>query len=425
MINKEILKRIILEFKPKVAKKRELKIKNTKKIVSLVGLRRVGKTYYFYYLINQLLKKGIEKERILYVNFDDDRLFGFNIKDFDNLIESYYELFPQYKNKIKYFFFDEIQNIENWELFIRRLYDKENAKIYITGSSSKLLSKEIATALRGRTISYTLFPLSFREYLQFKSIKLEKNFEYTDQRFIIKKEFQNYLMFGSFPEIALGEPKEDTLKSYLDLIIYKDLVERYNIRNTLFLKALIKYLSTNIASLFSPRAYFNLISQEIKIKEDTLYNYLSYLTEIFFVFFIPKFSYSLKSQQINPKKVYIIDNGFHYIYSFRFSENKGKLLENLVAIELIRQGKELYYFKNNFECDFIVVEKQKPRLAIQVTYELNKKNREREIKGLINAMKELNIKEGIILTHEQDDEIETEVGKIKVLAVWKWLLKNN
>lgn len=430
---KEIFKLLIKEFQeselPKI-KARDLKLpEKTNKIIAVFGPRRVGKTYYFYQLI-QALRSKISKERIIYINFEDDRLFPLELKDLDNLIEAYFELYPENKNKLVYCFFDEIQNIKNWELFVRRIYDKEKVKIFITGSSSKLLSQEIATSLRGRTLSYQLFPLSFQEFLRFKGIKLEKNFFYSSQRFYIKKMFEEYLIFGGFPEVVLEAKnlKRSVLKNYYDLTIYRDLVERFSIRNISFLKSLMKYCLTNISNLFSVNTYYRSIEKHLRPSRETLFEYLSFLEEIGLLFLIPIYSPSLKVQQVNPKKIYVIDNGIRNTVSFNFSQDYGRLLENLVFVELKRQNKEVYYHKGNYECDFIVKGYLKIEQAIQVTDKLNKENETRELNGLIEAIQKYKLKQGLILTRDQESEIIKTVDrkkiKIEILPIWKWLLKS-
>ena len=429
---KEIFKLVIKEFHelkfPEIKERDLLLPQNTNKIITVSGPRRSGKTYYFYQTIQKLRKK-IEHSRIVYLNFEDDRLLPLNLKDLNNLIEAYFELYPENKTKQVYCFFDEIQNIDGWELFIRRIYDKEKIKIFITGSSSKLLSKEIATSLRGRTLNYQMFPLSFKEFLRFKNVKLEKNFVYSKIRFQIKKLFEEYLVFGGFPEVVLEKDdlKLSVLKNYYDLIIYRDLVERFAIRNTIFLKSLTKYLLTNFSATFSINAYYQGLEKPLKPAKETVLEYLSYLQEIELIFLAPIFSYSLKTQQVNPKKNYAIDNGLRNTIAFQFSQDYGRLLENLIFIELKRRDKEIYYHKQKNECDFVVKDNLKISQAIQVTRELNQKNKERESNGLIEAIQEYKLKDGLILTKDQEKEIIKKIGgqkiKIQVMPIWKWLLQ--
>ena len=424
---KEIFKLIIKEFHelelPEI-KERDLTLpKKTSKIITVSGPRRAGKTYYFYQVIQQL-KKKIANSRIVYINFEDDRLLPLSSENLADLVEAYFELYPENKAKEIYCFFDEIQNIKNWELFIRRIYDKEKVKIFLTGSSSKLLSGEIATSLRGRTLNYQIFPLSFKEFLRFKNVKIEKDFAYSKNRFQIKKLFKEYLIFGGFPEVVLEENdlKLPVLKNYYDLIIYRDLVERFAVRNTVFLKSLTKYLLTNVSTTFSVNAYYQSLEKSLKPAKETVLEYLSYLQEIELMFLVPIFSYSLKVQQVNPKKSYAIDNGLRNTVSFRFSQDSGRLLENLVFLELKRRGEEIYYFKDKKECDFAVLEKNKIKTVIQVADNLNDGDKDRELSGLLAAMEKFKLKEGLILTKDQEDIIKREKLVIKIIPVWKWLL---
>lgn len=407
------------EFKLPNIMPRALELPKTNKIISLVGSRRVGKTFYFYQLINTLLNKGVEKDSILYINFEDDRLLPLKVDELNDLIEAYYELYPDNKNKQKYFFFDEIQNVSNWETFVRRIADKEKAKIYITGSSSKLLSKEIATNLRGRTLTFYLYPLSFKEFLTFKNVKLEKDFVYSTSRFKIKNLFKEYLNFGGYPEIVSSEIlKQDILSNYFEMFIYRDLVERFSIRNIRLLKMLSKYLITNISSIFSINSYYKTIKQETKVSKETILEYLSHLEDINLIHLMPIFSYSLKVQQVNPSKAYCIDTGLRNAVSLRFSEDEGRLAENLVFIELKRRKCESYYWKNTKEVDFIIKEKNNKLTAINVCY--SDAVDEREIKGLKEFEKEFksSIDELIILTKNVEEKKED----VTLIPLWKWLL---
>lgn len=407
------------EFKLPNIMPRALELPKTNKIISLVGSRRVGKTFYFYQLINTLLNKGVEKDSILYINFEDDRLLPLKVDELNDLIEAYYELYPDNKNKQKYFFFDEIQNVSNWETFVRRIADKEKAKIYITGSSSKLLSKEIATNLRGRTLTFYLYPLSFKEFLTFKNVKLEKDFVYSTSRFKIKNLFKEYLNFGGYPEIVSSEIlKQDILSNYFEMFIYRDLVERFSIRNIRLLKMLSKYLITNISSIFSINSYYKTIKQETKVSKETILEYLSHLEDINLIHLMPIFSYSLKVQQVNPSKAYCIDTGLRNAVSLRFSEDEGRLAENLVFIELKRRKCESYYWKNTKEVDFIIKEKKNKLTAINVCY--SDAVDEREIKGLKEFEKEFksSIDELIILTKNVEEKKED----VTLIPLWKWLL---
>lgn len=419
---KEIFKFLIKEFHelelPRVIE-RDLRLpRETNKIISVVGPRRVGKTFYFYQLIKNLRAK-MSLHRILYINFEDDRILPLTFKDLDNLLEAYFELYPENKNKKIYCFFDEIQNITQWEIFIRRVYDKEKVQIYLTGSSSKLLGREIATALRGRTLTYRLNPLSFKEFLRFKDLTLEKNFAYSRQRFLIKNLLEEYIVFGGFPEVVLEEEslKFPLLKNYYDLLVYKDLADRFSIRNTQLLKVLLKYLITNVSTSFTANSYYQSLQSNLRVSRETLLEYLSYVNEIELISFVPLFSYSLKVQQVNPKKIYCLDNGLRNAVSFKFSQDEGRLVENLVFQELKRQGEEVYYWRKKLEVDFVVKNNSK-LTAINVSY--GKELKKRETNSLLEFKKEFKqkAKELLIVTKN----LEGKKGKIKLIPLWKWLL---
>ncbi|MHA1730207.1 MAG: ATP-binding protein [Promethearchaeota archaeon] len=412
---------------------RDLVTPQTNMITTLVGARRVGKTYYYFQLIQNLINREIPVNCILYVDFEDDRLFPLEVSDLNFLLEAYYELYPENKNKKKYFFFDEIQNIPNWELFIRRIGDKEDIKIFLTGSSSKLSSKEIATSLRGRTLTSYLFPLSFREFLRFKNIELEENFEFSSQRFKIKNELKKFLEFGGFPEVVLSERlnqsseesdviKRQILADYYDMIIYRDLVERYSIRNTILLKKMAKFLITNISNPFTINSYYNFIKKDMKVSQDTIINYLSYFFDVNVIFPVSLYSYSLKAQQINPNKIYCIDNGLRNVVSFKFSKDEGRLVENTVFIELKRKGYEVYYWKKKNEVDFVIKipgDKRSKLSAINVSFTDTIKDR--EIKGLTEIKDAFGekIENSLIITRDT----EKNEDNLQYIPLWKWLLR--
>lgn len=409
------------EFKfPKIIN-RELNLPKTNKITTLIGNRRSGKTFYFYQLITELLDSKINKNQILYINFDDDRLYPLELSDLDDLLESYYILFPENKNKIKYFFLDEIQNIKNWELFIRRINDKENIRIFLTGSSSKLLSQEIATSLRGRTLSSYLYTLNFKEFLKFKGIKFTKEDIYLSKRYTLQKLFLEYLNDGSFPEVVLeSHIKKEILNNYYEMFIYKDLVDRYAIRNIDLLKKLSKYLLTNISNLFSVSSYYKLINSENSISKETIYEYLSYLKEINLIFTVPIYSFSLKKQQVNQSKIYAIDNGLRNAVSFKFSEDEGRLAENLVFIELKRKQREIYYWKGKGEIDFVIKNKDNSVDLINVCYSDEIPKREVDsINEFTEKHPKLKINKCTILTKD----MEKKDKETEYVPLWKWLLE--
>jgi predicted AAA+ superfamily ATPase len=420
---KEAFKYIIKEFHESARPhfiERQLVIPDTTKVISLVGPRRAGKTFYFYQLIHNLLKNNIDPTRILYINFEDDRILPLQSSDLNAILEAYYELYPENTGKMLYLFFDEIQNVENWEVFIRRIDDTKNAKIYITGSSSKLLSQEIATSLRGRTLSYQLYTLGFEEFLRMKQVILDRDFEYTEQRYLVKNLFNEYLYSGGYPEVVLEseEMRRDILKNYFELIIYRDIVERFSIRNTILLKNLLKYLITNISTQFSVNAYYRAVKNDMAVSKETIIEYLSYLEDINLIYLVPFFSYSLKRQQVNPRKVYCADNGLRNAVSFRFSKDVGRLAENLVFLELKRRGEELYYWKSRGEVDFVFSDDENLLTALNVSY--TDIPAERETNSLLEFKEEFGtkVKELMLLT----EDMEKVEGGIRFVPLWKWML---
>ena len=389
------------------------------KIVSLIGFRRSGKTFLLYQVIDSLLESGIPLKNILYINFEDDRLLQLKVTDLQYLLDAFYELYPELIKEQKYFFLDEVQVIDNWEVFVRRIYDKEKIKIFITGSSSKLLSREIATSLRGRTLSYEIYPLSYKEYIDFKGIQVDRNFEYSSKRYTLMKNLQMYALNGGFPEVVKNEEsKSIILQNYYDLFIYKDLVDRYNIRNVNALRSLTKYLLTNLSSPFSINKYSKAHPEHDTIARQTLMEYFSYLEEIFLIIPIKIFSYSLKVQQVNPAKIYCIDTGLRNQVAFYFSNDIGRLMENIVCLELIRRKKEIFYWKGKNEVDFIVKEIDNTFQAINVSY--TDELAEREVLGL-QEFKSKFKQNNVSLLLLSKDKIEIK-GDIVIEPLWKWLL---
>ncbi|MFH0755487.1 MAG: ATP-binding protein [bacterium] len=380
-------------------------------ILIISGIRRTGKSTLLCQIMNLLNKNWY------YFNFEDERLINFEVSDFNQL----YEIFIELYGEKKIFFFDEIQNIIGWERFIRRMYD-DKFKFFITGSNASLLSKELGTKLTGRYISCNLFSFSFSEYLLFNKYKFDKDDLYkTKKRGEIKRYFNKYLNEGGMPEY-LKYKTQETLKKVYDDILYRDIVARYNIKDIKFLRELSFYLLTNVSSLFS---YNNLKKLFNLGSVNTIKNYVDYLENCFLFFVVPIYADSLKKQIVSPKKIYCVDNGFINAISFKFLENKGKLLENLVFLELKRRNKDIYYYKtkNNLEVDFLIREKQKIKELIQVSWSLaDKKTKDREIQALLKAMTELKLKNGLILTEDEEDIIKIDKKIITILPVYKWLL---
>jgi len=379
--------------------------RKTGQIVVISGIRRSGKST----LLRQfsMLYKNFH-----YINFDDDRLLEFSLGDFSTLMLVYEKISPG----TKVIFIDEIQNIAGWERFIRRIHD-DGYKVFLTGSNAKLLSAELGTHLTGRCIKITLYPFSFREVLRFRSVSVDRITEKKKAR--ILAEFDRYLTFGGFPEyLKYADP--EYLKRTYDDILFRDIIGRFGIREVKAFRQLAHYLFTNMANMAS----YNALKKALGFKSVvSVRDYVGFLEEAFLVFEIFKYDYSLKKQYVNDKKIYVIDNGMRNAVAFQFSDDRGRLLENCVFIELLRRNAPVYFFKNTGECDFVTEDHGKVTAALQVCYELSQKNRDRELDGLTSAMLTLGIKNGIILTYHQEETIVHNGFSLHVLPVWQWLLE--
>jgi hypothetical protein len=423
---KELFKRITTDFVEKDVKSvfpRECTIPlDSKKIVSLIGVRRSGKSSILYHLIAKL-RERVDRENILYLNFEDDRLYPLKLENLDQILEGYYELYPDKRDEKIYLFLDEVQVVNNWELYVRRIYDTLNVGLFITGSSARLLSSEIATSLRGRTISYEIFPFSFREYLSYRNIEI--NLNSSKSLSFIKNALETYLIDGGFAE-TINEEKHiarKILSDYLELIVFKDIAQRHNVANTALLKHMNKYCFTNISTLLSlTKLYNEFKSQGFRLSKDTLFSYMSYLEDAYALFSVPIYRNSIKEEQRNPKKIYAIDNGFKKIFDYSISEDIGKLYENVVFLHLRRLTKEVYYYKGAHEVDFYARLPEKPVLVNVSVDVKNGKTREREIGGLVEAMDYFKITEGTLVTRAEDGVVNIEGKKIFMVPLFKYLL---
>lgn len=381
-------------------------------ILLISGVRRAGKSFFSHLLV--------EGKKCPFISFDDERLFGLTSKDLNMVLECFYELYSDFDCIL----LDEIQNIDGWELFVNRLRNKY--RLIVTGSNANLLSSELATHLTGRFVSYPVFPLSFREYLVFNEFDLKTNSLYsTRERSKISEIFSKYQIGGGiFEYYKFGR---EYLRTLFSSIITKDIVVRYKIKYP----AVIEELALLLINYFASKISVNKFTSHLKIKSfNTTKEYIRHLENSFLMFTVNKFSYKIKEQLSTLKKVYVIDNGLIESLTFSFSENKGRFLENVVAVELRRRSLledfEVYYWDNyNVECDFIVKKGRKITSAYQVTSVLTLGNREREVKGLLAAMEYFKLKEGTIITESTDEEFETEGFKIKVVPAWKWLVEGN
>lgn len=358
----------------------------------VTGIRRSGKST----LVGQLLRKC---RNHLYLNFDTPSLYGFRMEDFA-LLDAVIK-----ERKARNLFFDEIQVVKGWEVYVRGKLD-EGYKVVITGSNASLLSRELGTHLTGRHISKTLYPFSYAEFCGLK------------RKVLGERSFHEYLQLGGFPQY-LKFMDEEILQNLVNDIVYRDIMVRYGLKEDLPLKKLLLYLIGNIGNPVSATSLKNVIG--VKAPQ-TILDYFSYLENSYVVQFVPKFSYSFKVQQVNPKKVYCVDMGLHSAMSPSFSKDLGRKLENTVFLELVRNKFDVFYLnENGHECDFIACQNNEPKVAIQVCYDFTVENREREVAGLAEALKFFKMESGLLLTLNQTDEINVEGKRVHVMPVWKWM----
>jgi len=382
---------------------RNYKFPEAKNVIKVaVGMRRSGKTYFLFQTIRQLLAEGLSLDRVLYINFEDNRLLPLDHKAMGQMIDAWYTLNPSNHNHCCYLFLDEVQNVEKWPLVLRRILDTKNIQIYVTGSSAKLLSKEIATSLRGRSLAIEILPYSYMEYLAAHDLDLPakpfgKKMLDHQQTYLLQ-----YFQTGGFPGIQSMPPNEqlETLQNYVETVVFRDIIERYQIENVALLKYFINFLLKNIAVPFSINKFYNDIkSQGRKAGKDTLYSYLEYLEDAFLIFAVPIFTESLRKTQTTPKKIYAIDSGLIAANTFNLSANMGKLLENQVYLDLRRQGKKIFYYKTSkgYEVDFITQDLKGRHEMIQVVWDMDDPlTREREERALRQAESELGISGKIV-----------------------------
>ncbi len=433
MRKKEIIKQIIRNFQeeplPEVFPRSTTLPLHARKVISLTGVRRSGKTFLLFDTIRRLMSEGIPKTDILYLNFEDERL-ELTTDELDLILQAWRELHNGKMNANHYIFFDEIQNIPSWEKFIRRLYDSVTKNIFITGSNSHFLSTDIATALRGRTLTYELFPFSFAEYVRYKGIETDFYVDVHKSRLITA--FGAYLKKGGFPEILdrTWEESIEVLRTYFFAMLYKDIIERYQVTEPQILKYFIKRLASNLTKTFSiHKIYQELRSQGYKLDKNLLYNYLDYIQNVYLAFTISKFDYSLIKRSGSFKKVYFVDNGLINTIVPPFSEEAGKLFENAVYLFLRTHFGNIYeenifYYKNGFECDFVVTEYGRIKYVIQAAYDISDpQTREREIRGLIKTMSALDVKTGYILTMDTEDEIKRDQKQIIIRPAYRFFLE--
>lgn len=417
---RKIIKDILLEnenINIKDLKKRDFDInslikKKINKIITLTGFRRVGKTYLLF-----LILEKIKNEFFIYFNFEDERI----PESTEVMTELMFAVEELYRKQPAYLFFDEIHIIPGWGKFLRRVLNK-GYKIFVTGSSSKLGLKEIPTELRGRTINYTIFPLSFLEFLHFKGIEINKL--YSQKEIEIKNTFEEYLVYGGFPELYESNEieRKEVIQEYFRTLVQRDLIERFNIKEEALLNSTVKLILNSLTISIS-KLTKTLQSMGFRCSKNTISNYITYLEKSFFLIQTLYYSKNVKDQLQYPRKIYFVDNGF--IKYLSLNPDRTRFLENAVALELTRRGQEFYYWKNQRgeEIDFVLIEKEKVSQLIQVSYDISLTDtREREVRALAKGLKLFGLQKGMILTFDSEEMIKTGEYEIEVKPVWKWLL---
>ncbi|MFH1771820.1 MAG: ATP-binding protein [Candidatus Omnitrophota bacterium] len=426
MVAKDKLKEIILANRDFIAREinglaRRENInapENTRKIVIFYGVRRSGKTFILFDLMKRYFPQA------LYIDFEDERLGDFTGKDLENLKDAFCELFPELLEKKKYFFLDEIQNVKGWEKFCRRAVERENISIFTADSSSKIHPLEIHTSLRGRQWSIEITPFSFREYLSANNIPHTNEYLFGPKKIIVKKHFSGYMKWGGFPEVVLSRndfDKKKLLNEYMQAMFFRDLVERFGMNNTHLLDSLADKLFSSFACKFSINAFFKQYKNRFPFSKDSLYEYYKNFIKSMLIFEVKIFAESTYKRQRNPVKIYVADPGIARKIT---SQDRGRVLENIVFLELRKNSSDIFYFTGRGECDF-VAKSEKGSFACQVCFELNEENKEREIQGLLECCGFLGEKRGVILTHDQEDKIKVNNIEVIILPAWKWLLAKN
>jgi uncharacterized protein len=326
----------------------------TGKIVVLVGIRRSGKTFLLYDIQKRLLASGMDRRQIIRLSFEDDRLHPIKAEEFDQILQAHAELYPDLAGKRRVFLFDEVQSAPGWERFVRRLQDTQAGDVYLTGSSSQLLSSEIATGLRGRCVSYEVFPLSFAEYLRFRG--LEAGHYTTEGEGRLASDLDDYLQIGGLPEVVLAEAslRPKILREYMDLVFYRDLVDRHKVGNPEVLKEILRYCMGNPASLFNPhKLYQDMHSRGYSLGKDTIYKYIHYLEEAYLLYLVPLCDPSIRKQAINPKKMHPVDWSAGLVYRPGKMLDMGRRLETAVYLHHRRKGLALSYYAGPAEIDLV------------------------------------------------------------------------
>lgn len=428
----DMLKEIILDFQeidlPTGVPRRVAVSPVSGKAAVCIGVRRSGKSTFMFQLMKKLQDTGVARQNILYLNFFDDRLHSLQHDNLGVILEAYFSLYPEKKNAEKvYCFFDEIQVVPGWEPFVDRLMRMEKCEVYITGSSAQMLSREIATQMRGRALSWEMFPFSFREFLDYKGIESDGPLS-TKKRLTVQKAFEEYWETGGFPEVAgLNRMlRIKTHQEYFNAMLFRDLVERHDISHPKAVTDLAHWLVDNTGSLYSINNLTGYLkSLGHKAPKPAVSDYLEWFEDAYVLFTVRIFDASLARANTNPKKIYCVDHALVTSISSGILVNSGHLLENLVFTALRRVTPDIFYYKTKAgrEVDFIAGRQGPSRMLVQVCESMaDQQTRKRETTALAEAMTELKLSHGIIVTRNEEEQIQVDSGKIDVVPAWRFLL---
>lgn len=401
---------------------------NKQRIVTVTGVRRCGKSSLLHLTINRLLASGVDKEQILYIGFDDERLANMDVSDFDEILQAYRLMYPDRPLSSVYMFFDEIQIVKGWELFVLRVYKSYCKNVYVTGSTAQMLSGEMSSALRGWPDEYTEYPLTFKEFIAFKGVKANR---YTEEgAALMANMFKSYLLTGGFPQAVLANVETERVKllqAYFNTMLFRDMIEHYNISaSPSVVRYFLKRVFNNITKPSSVNNIYNdLKSQGLKLSKDSLYQWLDYSCNIFLLHKVPKYSKSIIKQSTSLSKYYVADFALAKSVLLPQSEEKGKALENAVYMHLARhlnENEQIYYFNEGAECDFVIANDEGVKELIQVCWELDEFNTPRECGGLCAASAATGCKKASIITCNQAQSIHYGDLQINVVAAWDFML---
>ncbi len=394
-------------------------------VVTITGPRRAGKTFFFYQIMEKLLGASVSplpRNRILYINFEDARLLPLDGADLTLLLEAYYDLYPDNRGLEIYVFLDEIHLVDGWDSFIQKLLETPGIRVFITGSSSMSFSPAAAGIRPGRALSVELFPLDFREYLCFKGLEITDESANNGDRFKIRYLLDEFLAYGGYPEVVLADlpAKPRVLRNYYDILVYKDMVDRFAIRNAGLLKGLLKHLVTRVGSSVSLNAYYLGLLPKNRVSRETVMDYVSYFQQNGLISLIPMFSDSEKTRRVNPRRVYCLDNGMRNAVSFNLVQDEERLAKNAVYGALKRTGREIFYWKDAGDVDFIARRDGKLE-AINVSYGLDlTPDTPKSLLEFRRATGEA----GSTLTIITKDA-EMKASDVDYVPLWKWLFKEN